>query len=207
MYLRAFTFTLSTLFHASLLLIVSYLFYLPNLDLMKGQTSIAVLLQKQYVEKTDQQADKQIMELPLPKHEKQQNIADPDFKEQFATYRENNSSQESETRHKKDEIKADLSQESEGVDWREAQYKENPAPVYPRRAVLRDVEGDVLLLVYISHEGLPTNVKVEKSSGSQLLDKAAIEAVWKWHFVPAQHEKAFVRSKARIPIHFRINRR
>lgn len=58
-------------------------------------------------------------------------------------------------------------------------------PVYPRPAVLRGIEGTVLIRVLIGADGEPLEVRVHRSSGSELLDHAAYEAVRRWAFRPA----------------------
>ena len=61
----------------------------------------------------------------------------------------------------------------------------SPAPKYPRSARRRGLEGRVVLLVEINQRGEPTRVTVSKSSGHAALDGAAVEALWKWRFIPA----------------------
>lgn len=97
--------------------------------------------------------------------------------------------------------------QSQGVEWVEPQYKKNPPPVYPRQALLRSMEGVIILVVYINKEGLPTSIEVEKSSGFYLLDRAAVKAVWKWQFVSAKRGRISVDSKVRVPVQFRIGGR
>jgi protein TonB len=66
----------------------------------------------------------------------------------------------------------------------DAKYR-NREPVYPRDAMRLAEQGAVLLLIHVSPSGLPVGVDVAESSGFVLLDRAASEAVWGWHFVPA----------------------
>lgn len=60
----------------------------------------------------------------------------------------------------------------------------NPAPNYPRRAVERRIEGAVMLALTIDAAGTVIDAKVTESSGSSLLDKAALAAVKAWRFAP-----------------------
>jgi len=60
-------------------------------------------------------------------------------------------------------------------------YKE---PNYPRLAIKRELQGSVRIRVKVSPEGKPTNTEILKSSGHELLDKAALEAVPFWQFQP-----------------------
>lgn len=70
----------------------------------------------------------------------------------------------------------------------------SPAPQYPRRARRRGLEGRVVLLVEINERGEPTRITVSKSSGHSALDGAAVEALWKWRFIPAYEDGRAVTS-------------
>lgn len=61
----------------------------------------------------------------------------------------------------------------------------NKEPIYPSEAARRAQQGLVLLLIHVSPDGLTQSVDIEKSSGFQLLDQAARNAVEGWHFLPA----------------------
>ena len=61
----------------------------------------------------------------------------------------------------------------------------NKEPAYPAEAQRRAEQGAVVLLIHVAPDGLPAGVDVVSSSGHALLDRAATDAVWKWHFVPA----------------------
>ena len=61
----------------------------------------------------------------------------------------------------------------------------NKEPVYPMEAQRRAEQGAVLLLIHVAPDGLPAGVDVTSSSGYPVLDRAATDAVWKWHFLPA----------------------
>jgi protein TonB len=61
----------------------------------------------------------------------------------------------------------------------------NQEPAYPPEAVRRAQQGAVILLIHVSPEGLASGVDVFRSSGFSLLDRAARDAVERWHFLPA----------------------
>jgi protein TonB len=61
-----------------------------------------------------------------------------------------------------------------------------PEPPYPLIAKRKHVEGTVLLSVYVRADGVPGDVKVEKSSGDLSLDASAKETVRRWRADPAQ---------------------
>jgi protein TonB len=64
------------------------------------------------------------------------------------------------------------------------------------------MQGRVLLEVRVSAEGLPLSVALRSSSGFDLLDQAAAEAVRKWRFVPARRGGRAVEALVEIPIRF-----
>lgn len=85
-------------------------------------------------------------------------------------------------------------------------YLKNPAPIYPERARLLRQEGIVYVYVEIAKDGSVKDLSLGKSSGFPLLDEAAIKAVRKWKFQPAQQGGEAVESKVSVPISFKINR-
>jgi len=48
---------------------------------------------------------------------------------------------------------------------------------YPREAVDQGLTGTVYLLVHVANDGRPTAVKIDRSSGSEVLDEAALQCV------------------------------
>jgi protein TonB len=85
-----------------------------------------------------------------------------------------------------------------------ARYGQNPAPPYPSEARRRGWEGTVLLMVEIRENGKPERVTIKESSGHSALDNAALGAVGRWTFVPAQQNGKPVRSVAEVPIIFSL---
>ena len=83
-----------------------------------------------------------------------------------------------------------------------ANYGSNPKPKYPGIATSRGWEGTVRLLVRVSADGLSEEVTVQRSSGYDVLDQAAIEAVQKWKFIPAKRGDMQVSSSVIVPIDF-----
>jgi len=64
-------------------------------------------------------------------------------------------------------------------------FSMNPPPKYPHEAVRNGWEGEVLLRIEVAPNGQVRNVSVEKSSGYDVLDRAALRAVRLWKGVPA----------------------
>lgn len=84
-------------------------------------------------------------------------------------------------------------------------YLRNPAPAYPEAARRRGEEGLVLLLVNVDRGGRAVEVAVKKDSGFSALDKAAVKAVRRWRFQPAQLGSLAVDSKVEVPIRFTLD--
>ncbi len=85
-----------------------------------------------------------------------------------------------------------------------AEYLSNPPPAYPRRARRDGIEGTVMLKVLVTAAGVPGEVKVEASSGSDSLDRAALNAVRAWQFVPARRADEAIDAWIRVPVVFRL---
>jgi TonB family protein len=60
----------------------------------------------------------------------------------------------------------------------------NYQPPYPSSAQANGEQGDVTLNVRVNQDGHVRNIKLEKSSGFDDLDNAAIEGVLSWHYMP-----------------------
>lgn len=86
-----------------------------------------------------------------------------------------------------------------------AAYLKNPPPVYPRSALRRKQQGTVMIAVLVDTNGLPLRVSLDRSSGHETLDDAALDAVRKWKFVPARRGSELVEASVVVPVEFRIN--
>jgi protein TonB len=83
-------------------------------------------------------------------------------------------------------------------------YAHNPKPEYPDRARREGREGQVLLRVLVDEQGKSKFVEVNRSSGSEALDRAAADAIKHWRFSPARYGDKLVESWVKIPINFRL---
>ncbi|KTC63776.1 energy transducer TonB [Pseudomonas fluorescens ABAC62] len=86
-----------------------------------------------------------------------------------------------------------------------AAYLKNPAPEYPALAQRRGWEGTVLLRVQVLASGKPGDIQIQKSSGRQQLDDAALAAVKRWSFVPAKQGEVAQDGWVSVPIDFKIH--
>ncbi|MNL95678.1 transport protein TonB [compost metagenome] len=85
-----------------------------------------------------------------------------------------------------------------------AGYLKNPAPEYPSLALRRGWEGTVLLRVHVLASGKPSEIQIQKSSGRDQLDDAALAAVKRWSFVPAKQGDVAQDGWVNVPIDFKI---
>jgi protein TonB len=86
-----------------------------------------------------------------------------------------------------------------------AGYLHNPAPSYPAQAEEEGWEGRVLLKVHVMANGRPDSVSVQKSSGYEVLDHAAVNIVKSsWHFVPAKRGDTPIDGWVTVPIAFNL---
>jgi protein TonB len=83
-------------------------------------------------------------------------------------------------------------------------YRSNPSPKYPRIARIRGYQGNVLLDVLVNDHGTVDEVKVFKSSGYPVLDRAATSTVKQWLFEPGKIGEKQVGMWVRVPIRFEL---
>lgn len=79
-------------------------------------------------------------------------------------------------------------------------------PPYPRLARRRGWQGVVRLRVRVSPDGRVIEASVDQSSGYQVLDRAALEAVQGWRFTPAVRGGHPVESVVVVPVRFALDR-
>jgi protein TonB len=83
---------------------------------------------------------------------------------------------------------------------------EGPTPPYPVQAIRQGITGKVVLRIEVDANGRPVDGRIERSSGSRLLDQAALKFVLaKWRFVPAQSGGQAIASTALVPIDFSLD--
>jgi len=86
----------------------------------------------------------------------------------------------------------------------QADYLQNPPPVYPRLSQRLKEQGEVLLKVRVGVDGRPLEVNLQQSSGYARLDQAAQKAVTQWRFLPAQQNGKTVAAWVVVPFEFAL---
>lgn len=82
------------------------------------------------------------------------------------------------------------------------EYVRPPAPVYPRESSRRREYGTVTLRVLVDTIGRPAQVQIERSSGYERLDLAALEAVKKALFRPHEVNGIAQAAQVLVPVEF-----
>jgi protein TonB len=85
-----------------------------------------------------------------------------------------------------------------------AAYLHNPKPEYPPMAKRREWEGRVILKVRVLASGTAGEVSIATSSGHDILDESALEAVKHWRFIPAKRGGQPVDSWVNVPLNFSL---
>jgi len=85
------------------------------------------------------------------------------------------------------------SETSETMPWSE--YR--PVPTYPEIARVRNWQGEVTVVIETDQNGQVHTAKIVKSSGYQVLDNAALEAIAAWRSKPS--------AKLSVPFVFKLN--
>jgi protein TonB len=86
----------------------------------------------------------------------------------------------------------------------DADYLQNPSPVYPAISRRLGEEGKVVLRVHVDAAGLATEVVIKTPSGFPRLDNAARDVVRQWRFVPARRGNEPVDAWVLVPIIFKL---
>jgi protein TonB len=84
-------------------------------------------------------------------------------------------------------------------------YRQNPPPNYPPLARRRGQEGTVQLEVLVNSRGGVNEVRLAETSGHDLLDRAAMDAVQTWLFQPGKRGEQTIDMWVRVPIRFTLH--
>lgn len=85
-----------------------------------------------------------------------------------------------------------------------ADYLNNPAPEYPVISRKLGEQGRVVFRVYVEPDGLPSDVRLQASSGFDRLDNVALAAIKRWKFVPARRGDVAVGGWVLVPLSFSL---
>lgn len=77
-------------------------------------------------------------------------------------------------------------------------------PAYPAQARRSGIEGIIVVKALIDENGKLSQTAIKTSSGSGLLDEAAVACVSKWEFSPAKRGVQSIRSWLEIPFKFAL---
>ncbi|ODU44896.1 TonB family protein [uncultured Aquimonas sp.] len=81
-------------------------------------------------------------------------------------------------------------------------YRSLSAPEYPAEAKAAGIEGTTLLRLGIDASGRVRTIDIDVSSGHNVLDGAASDAVERWTFNPATSDGRAIDSQIRVPVQF-----
>ena len=84
----------------------------------------------------------------------------------------------------------------------DADYLQNPRPLYPAMSKRLGEQGQVVHSVLIGVDGLPISAKLVKSSGFERLDTAAYAAVMSWRYVPGKRNGLATQMSYNAPINW-----
>lgn len=83
-------------------------------------------------------------------------------------------------------------------------YGANPPPAYPPLARERGYEGTVYLRVQVKGDGKVGALAIDRTSGYDILDRAAADSVREWTFLPAQKDGRPMTSWVLLPVKFML---
>ncbi|MBN2437289.1 MAG: energy transducer TonB, partial [Deltaproteobacteria bacterium] len=81
-------------------------------------------------------------------------------------------------------------------------YGDNALPAYPPLARLRGYQGVAVLLVEVRADGRVGQVGIKRSTGHEILDRTALEAVLSWKFEPGRREGRPMTMSVAVPVRF-----
>lgn len=77
-------------------------------------------------------------------------------------------------------------------------------PRYPRVAQKRGIEGTVMYEIWLDEQGNQIQQYLITSSGTEVLDKSALEAIKQWKFSPRILDGVPVAHRVHIPVRFKL---
>ena len=83
-----------------------------------------------------------------------------------------------------------------------AAYLNNPSPEYPRLSRRMGEQGKVVVRVLIGIDGKAQKAEINTSSGFERLDRAALDTVLRWRYVPGKRGGVAEAMWFNVPINF-----
>lgn len=80
----------------------------------------------------------------------------------------------------------------------------NPPAHYPELAREAEMEGIVMVLIYVDERGNVFNVQILQSSVPRILEEEALRAARKWRFKPGRQRNQPVKTTISVPFHFKL---
>lgn len=84
----------------------------------------------------------------------------------------------------------------------DAAYLNNPKPAYPMMSKRLGEQGKVVVRVLIGADGIAQQAELRTSSGYDRLDKAALDTVLKWRYIPGKRGGVPEAMWFNVPINF-----
>lgn len=79
-------------------------------------------------------------------------------------------------------------------------------PEYPYGAKRNRVEGEVVVRMLVTRQGIPTNLSIESANPSGVFEKAALSAAKRWKFRPGHYKGQAVDTWVLLPFNFELTR-
>lgn len=95
--------------------------------------------------------------------------------------------------------------DSESAGFADPRYADVNRVRYPSLAIRKHHQGEVQLRVLIGRTGLAERIELARSSGSSILDSAAMQSVRQWRFVAAERDGVAIPTWAIVPIRFNLD--
>lgn len=94
---------------------------------------------------------------------------------------------------------------SQSAGYADPHYADINRVRYPPLALRKREQGEVQLRVLIGRSGQAERVELARSSGSRILDSAAMQSVRQWRFVAAERDGVAIPTWAIVPIRFNLD--
>ncbi|MGF1702345.1 energy transducer TonB [Photobacterium makurazakiensis] len=171
---------------------------------VKEETEVKKLVKKTQPEqkpepkKTTQPITKKMPPKPVEKVEKQI------VKQPIVEKKSPASEKEPEKKQPKSEIASGVNNSPKLVS--KPTFATRPSPVkYPRIAKRRGLEGQVLVEVWIDEKGKQVRHSLVHSSGTVVLDEAALKAIQRWRFSSHVVDGQAIAHRVQIPVRFKLD--